>query len=53
MIVVMIMMMVIMMKSLNNQIQTRALLYLLWLFSLLDILVSHLKMVDVLFLRIF
>ena len=43
----------IMMKSLNNQIQTRALLYLLWLFSLLDILVSHLKVVDVLFLRIF
>ena len=48
MIVVMIMMIVI-----NNQIQTRALLYLLWLFSLLDILVSHLKVVDVLFLRIF
>ena len=43
----------IMMKSLNNQIQTRALLYLLWFFSLLDILVSHLKVVDVLFLRIF
>ena len=50
---IVIMMIVIMMKSLNNQIQTRALHYLLWLFSLLDILVSHLKVVDVLFLRIF
>ena len=49
---VMIMMMVIMMKSLI----TTGLIYftyLLWLFSLLDILVSHLKVVDVLFLRIF
>ena len=43
----------IIMKSLNNQIQTRASLYLLWLFSLLDILVSHLKVVDILFLGIF